>query len=110
MTQHRKKRIRKKSTTRLGPFGYRPDKDGCDDTWDIYDLCDNGVIASIPFWDCGPAWMELSETTARLFAASPDLAQALDELVGAWPNGDADLYHNAVERASAIIARAMGRE
>ncbi len=92
----------------LGPLNYRRDRDGCDDTWDIYHAADGGVITSVPFWDCDPEWMAKAEATARLFASSPELLKALECLLSAGPNGNANRYNTAVNRARAAIAKAKG--
>ena len=94
---------------RLGPFAYRRDRDGCDDTWDIIDLSREIIVTRIPFWDDDADWTLRSEATARLFVNSTDLLSSLEELVGGWPDADADQYHGAVDRAAVVIAKAMGR-
>ena len=33
-------------------YVYSRDRDGCDDTFDIWDTQTNKVITSVPFWDC----------------------------------------------------------
>jgi hypothetical protein len=67
-----------------GPFTYRRDRDGCDDTFDIVDHR-GVVIASIPFWDEPDTdHAERAEAIARLFAATPDMLAALERFESAW--------------------------
>ncbi|HXE54662.1 MAG TPA: hypothetical protein VN541_16695 [Tepidisphaeraceae bacterium] len=60
-----------------GPYTYSRDKDGCDDVWNVYASGCDRPITSIPFWGDEPDWAMRTEATAKLFAAAPDLLEAL---------------------------------
>lgn len=67
-----------------GPFTYRRDRDGCDDTFDIVDHR-GVVITSIRFWDEPDTdHAERAEAIARLFAAAPDMLAALEWFESTW--------------------------
>jgi hypothetical protein len=64
--------------TTSGPYAYRRSSDGCDETWEVFAEGDGRVIAAIPFWDEGDGLAAAkAEAEARLFAAAPDLLEAL---------------------------------
>lgn len=93
----------------VGSLGYRRDRDGVDDTWDIINLGTGGVVTSIPFWDTDHDWQARSEALARLFTAAPDLLSALDALLDEDTSTCHVRYHGAVRLARAAIRKATGR-
>jgi hypothetical protein len=67
-----------------GPYAYRRDSDGCDDTFDITDA--RGThLTSVPFWDDPETdHAARAESIARLFAAAPTMLAALQSFEIAW--------------------------
>lgn len=55
--------------------------------------------------------IEDAETNARLWAAAPDLLEALELMMGVYPEGGSGTVedrNNAVEKAKAAIQKARG--
>jgi hypothetical protein len=77
------------TNTREGPYYYTRDKNGCDDTWDIYGPGDE-FLATIPFWDEPDTaeWVRRTEATARLIVAALTAYKATVDLTEPPREGD----------------------
>ncbi len=47
-------------------YAYCRDRDGCDDTFDIWDTHGNQIITSVPFWDSNEGEEDAAELEALL--------------------------------------------
>ena len=56
-----------------GPYSYYRDKDGVDETWNVYESGNPRPLISIAFWD----EVDRTQALARLFAAAPTMLDAL---------------------------------
>jgi hypothetical protein len=98
-----------------GPYFYQRGTDGCDDTWDIIALVDQQHVATINFWDdedgSGTVGAR-TEANARLLAASPQMLDALKEIVVAFERLDLtyrdDPVFRAIRSARYAVAHAEG--
>jgi hypothetical protein len=71
-----------------GPHSYRLDADGVDDLW-IIESSSGDYLSEIRFWDCDePEKLCRIKVNARLFAAAPQLLNALLHLLQVFEVGD----------------------
>jgi hypothetical protein len=105
-----------------GPYTYCRGKDGCDDTWDIYDAAQDRPMVSIPFWDEPGTedWVARSEALARLFTAAPTMLDALRScfrvihyeinscIMGENEHLVSDDLYDAYYKAKAALAQVVG--
>lgn len=70
---------------RSARYAYAHDRDGCDDTFDVWDTQADRVIRSVPFWDdAGDEEAEAEEEVCRVVRElnrhAPRSARALDDV------------------------------
>lgn len=90
-----------------GPYFYQRDSEGCDDLWLILAQAGEKYIATIAFWDehDNPAYAAGLEANARLLAASPDMFDALKEIVEAFNGLEITVAEGTVFRAPQCTTR-----
>lgn len=90
-----------------GPLVVEQDTEDALDCWDV--RTDAGDLVAT-FWIDGPGGGDLpAEANARLFAAAPDLLDALRAMHDAYVNGATGSYRQQlVQQAEAAVAKALG--
>jgi uncharacterized protein YceK len=92
-----------------GPYAFYRDHSGCEEYLLIVDVARESMLACIILpWDCSPAELEQAKSNARLFAAAPELLEALESLLAAGCPSEHEQYNAAVSKAVAIIAEVLG--
>jgi hypothetical protein len=73
------------NTQALPRYVYSRDRDGCDDTFDVWDTQTSKAVTSIPFWDCIEGDEEAAELEALLLTENlnvhgPRHVRAFDDI------------------------------
>ena len=99
-----KQRTQKKMYT-PGPFSFCRGKDGCDEIIYIVDTVHEKELASIYLcWDLTPEKLAEATANAVLFAAAPELVEALEMLLKVAPHRGPAWCEAAVRQARALLA------